>query len=55
MINEIALNGARVETDHDAIFDRMGLNWVRQNLFFEQRQRPLGGRSELPELQPQAI
>ncbi|MET7830722.1 MULTISPECIES: hypothetical protein [Streptomyces] len=42
VINEIALNGAQVETDHDVIFDRMGLNWVRQNLFFEQRQRPLG-------------
>ncbi|MFB6818643.1 hypothetical protein ACFCV8_29295 [Streptomyces sp. NPDC056347] len=42
VINEITMNGARVETDHDVIFDRMGLNWVRQNLFFEERQRPLG-------------
>ncbi|MEU6862342.1 hypothetical protein ABZ924_03525 [Streptomyces sp. NPDC046876] len=42
VINELAVNGASVETDHDTIFDRMGLNWVKRNLFHEQRQRPLG-------------
>ncbi|MCB5910435.1 hypothetical protein [Streptomyces pinistramenti] len=42
VINELAANGAQVETDHDVIFERMGLNWVKQNLFFQQRQFPLG-------------
>ncbi|CAL9640476.1 hypothetical protein SUDANB120_06331 (plasmid) [Streptomyces sp. enrichment culture] len=46
VIGEMAANGARVETDHDVIFERMGLNWVRRNLFFEQRQRPLGRPAE---------
>lgn len=41
-LDELASNGARVETDHDAIFARMGLNWVRQRLFAEQRRAPLG-------------
>ncbi|MFJ9697297.1 hypothetical protein [Kitasatospora sp. NPDC101183] len=46
VIDEILANGARIEADHDAIFERMGLNWVRRSLLFEQRQRPLG-RPEL--------
>ncbi|MFH8789093.1 3-keto-5-aminohexanoate cleavage protein [Streptomyces roseoverticillatus] len=47
VLDELAANGARIETDHDVIFERMGLNWVKQNLFFEQRQRPLGQPVEL--------
>lgn len=42
VINELTANGAVIETDHSAIFERMGLNWVKQQLFFEQRRRPLG-------------
>ncbi|MEV4439205.1 hypothetical protein AB0K09_09310 [Streptomyces sp. NPDC049577] len=46
VLSELAANGARVETDHDAIFERMGLNWVKHSLFLEQRQRPLGRPAE---------
>lgn len=42
VINELAANGVGVQTDHDVIFERMGSNWVKQSLFFEQRQLPLG-------------
>ncbi|MFJ5925682.1 hypothetical protein ACIQF6_24040 [Kitasatospora sp. NPDC092948] len=50
VIREIHANGARVETDHEVIFERMGLNWVRRSLFFEQRRRPLGRPEESSDL-----
>ncbi|MFJ9634480.1 hypothetical protein ACIRU8_42990 [Streptomyces sp. NPDC101175] len=42
VINELAANSVGVQTDPDVIFERMGSNWVKQSLFFEQRQLPLG-------------
>jgi hypothetical protein len=52
VINELAANGAGVQTDHDVIFERMGSNWVKQSLFFEQRQLPLGQPRESPPSRP---
>lgn len=42
VLDELAMSGARVETDPDVIFERMGMKQVQQTLLFEQRQRPLG-------------
>lgn len=47
-IEELELNGTRVETDHDVIFERMGLQRVKNDLVLEQRQRPLGRPTGLP-------
>ncbi|MEU7693169.1 hypothetical protein [Microbispora hainanensis] len=41
-IEELRANGATPELDHELIFERMGLNAVRDNLLSLQRQRPLG-------------
>lgn len=54
VINELARNGAQVETDHSTILERMGMNPVKQQLLFEQRRRPLGQPILPPrQLQPQ--
>ncbi|AUI60371.1 3-keto-5-aminohexanoate cleavage protein [Amycolatopsis sp. BJA-103] len=42
VLAELAANGARVETDHQEIFERLGLHWVRRSVLLEQRRRPLG-------------
>ncbi|MGW7531082.1 hypothetical protein [Amycolatopsis sp. NPDC054798] len=51
VVDELAANNVRVETDHQEIFERLGLNWVKQSVLREQRRLPLG-RPEDRLLQP---
>jgi hypothetical protein len=51
VLTEMAANGVHAETGHQAISERLGLNWVRQSVLREQRRRPLGRPVERP-LQP---
>ncbi|MFJ9849043.1 3-keto-5-aminohexanoate cleavage protein [Streptomyces sp. NPDC101150] len=50
-IEEVDANGAGLELDHDAIFARMGLLGVQDELLSVQRERPLG--AALPEAAPE--
>ncbi|MDH6128202.1 3-keto-5-aminohexanoate cleavage protein [Kitasatospora sp. GP82] len=47
-LEELDVNGAGVELDHDVIFERMGLRKVQGELLSAQRQRPLGEAVDSP-------
>ncbi|MFJ7213646.1 hypothetical protein [Amycolatopsis sp. NPDC098790] len=51
VVAEMTANGVRVETDHQVVSERLGLNWISQSVLREQRRRPLGQPVDRP-LQP---